>query len=69
MMPAIEQTALFEINRLIEMWESMAKSARQMADDNDGRTYTLGYGYGTADALENAAKQLKSLTSSLVKYG
>ncbi len=68
-MSAIEQTALIEINRLIEMWETMAKSARQMADENEARNYTLGYAYGTADALENAAKQLSSLTSSLAKYG
>lgn len=63
----INKSALREINSLIEVWESLSKAAREMADSHELKSYTAGYGYGTADGLENAAKHLRSLIAALEK--
>ncbi len=62
----IGKDALVNINQLIKVWESLAASSRQMADKHESR-YTIGYGYGSADAFESAAKTLRKFIDSLEK--
>lgn len=48
------------------MWEMLAESTRELADETPiDERYTIGYGYGTADAYQNAATQLYGVITKL----
>jgi hypothetical protein len=62
----MNQSEFTELKRLVEMWKMLAESTREWANKapTDER-YTIGYGYGTADAYQEAAKLLYGVIVSL----